>query len=184
MDKIKKSKKDDFWKKTDEEPRRGIKRYKPNKSGPDTYDNTEGTDNMKVFKNRCNEDSYSKNVICKKPKNDSYLGKKEKDSCKKSNSYREDKKNKAVKYFAEKVPKKMNFLDMETLHQKIIDNGTIKDRIDALTLFIAKGNDSGLYFEELLDMCENQRRDVVLYIIKNVTDLIVCGFVPQKKAKT
>lgn len=69
------------------------------------------------------------------------------------------------------------------VERELAVRGTIKDKVNALTLMVAKDFKNDKAFEELLGLCDNQRNEVIFYILQNVTDLLVNGFFPLHKGK-
>lgn len=71
----------------------------------------------------------------------------------------------------------------DEIERDILEKGTVKDKVNMLTLLVARDPQNDDAFSQLLDMCSGQRNDVVLYILKNATDLILNGFFPLDKKK-
>lgn len=71
----------------------------------------------------------------------------------------------------------------DEIERDILEKGTVKDKINTLTLLVARDPQNDDAFSRLLDMCSGQRHDVVLFILQNATDLILNGFFPLDKKK-
>ncbi|KAL0265956.1 UNVERIFIED_CONTAM: hypothetical protein PYX00_011673 [Menopon gallinae] len=71
----------------------------------------------------------------------------------------------------------------DDIEREILEKGTVKDKIDTLTLLVARDPSNDGAFSMLLDMCSGQRNDVIFYILKNATDLILNGFFPLDKKR-
>lgn len=71
----------------------------------------------------------------------------------------------------------------DEIERDILEKGTVKDKVNTLTLLVARDPQNDDAFSRLLDMCGGQRNDVVLYILTNATDLILNGFFPLDKKK-
>ncbi|KAF9763505.1 Highly reducing polyketide synthase gloL [Nosema granulosis] len=86
----------------------------------------------------------------------------------------EEKKKSATKKILHNVnnyAKKMK-TPMTKLERKILTNGTIKDKINVLTLQVER-NPSSENYKALLQYAENQRHDVVYEVLKNIKDLLI-----------
>ena len=78
------------------------------------------------------------------------------------------KKNKS-----EGIGVKLSKLEKELLHK-----GTIKDKINLLTLLVEK-NPSEFNYKNLLFYTENQRNDIIYLTLKNIKDLLLSKGVPE-----
>ncbi|KAG5859510.1 hypothetical protein KMI_06g10340 [Encephalitozoon hellem] len=64
------------------------------------------------------------------------------------------------------------FPDATRMERDLLMHGTIKDKIDVLTL-LTERNPSAENYKGLLAFCENQRNDVHYYALKNIKDLLI-----------
>lgn len=64
------------------------------------------------------------------------------------------------------------FPDASKMEKDLLMHGTIKDKIDVLTL-LTERNPSAENYKGLLAFCENQRNDVHYYALKNIKDLLI-----------
>ncbi|AFN82537.1 Nucleic-acid-binding protein [Encephalitozoon romaleae SJ-2008] len=64
------------------------------------------------------------------------------------------------------------FPDASKMEKDLLVHGTIKDKIDVLTL-LTERNPSAENYKGLLAFCENQRNDVHYYALKNIKDLLI-----------
>ncbi|ADM11064.1 Nucleic-acid-binding protein [Encephalitozoon intestinalis ATCC 50506] len=62
--------------------------------------------------------------------------------------------------------------DATKIEKDLLMHGTIKDKIDVLTLLVER-NPSPENYKALLAFCENQRNDVHYYVLKNIQDLLI-----------
>ncbi|KAK6089364.1 hypothetical protein P3W45_001687 [Vairimorpha bombi] len=66
---------------------------------------------------------------------------------------------------------------LSKLENEILHKGTIKDKINLLTLIVEK-NPSEQNYKNLLYYTENQRNDVIYFVLKNLKDLLISKGVP------
>jgi hypothetical protein len=79
----------------------------------------------------------------------------------------------ATKLRRRPVPPVMNrLLDASKIEKELIFRGTVRDRIDTLTLLVER-NPSPENYKSLLSYVENQRNDVIYHALKNIRDLLV-----------
>ncbi|KMV66589.1 hypothetical protein M970_020650 [Encephalitozoon cuniculi EcunIII-L] len=64
------------------------------------------------------------------------------------------------------------FPDATKIEKDLLMHGTVKDRVDVLTLLVGR-NPSAENYKNLLAFCENQRNDVHYYVLKNIKDLLI-----------
>lgn len=67
---------------------------------------------------------------------------------------------------------KNEFPDATNIERELLRHGTVKDKIDTLTLLVDR-NPSAENYKGLLAFCENQRNDVHYHTLKNIKDLLV-----------
>ncbi|TBU05699.1 hypothetical protein CWI39_0639p0020 [Hamiltosporidium magnivora] len=64
--------------------------------------------------------------------------------------------------------------NITSVEKEILKRGTIKNKIDLLTLLITqnRGNNKE-NLQKLFEFCENERHSIILYVIKNFKDLLI-----------
>jgi hypothetical protein len=72
--------------------------------------------------------------------------------------------------------------NMSELDKELLLHGTKQDKIDTLTLVIEKRS-GNIYnaLENLLNFCVGNRKDVIFYVLRNIKDLLINGFVFTEK---
>lgn len=90
---------------------------------------------------------------------------------------------KASKKKEESSTKALNVIKTDDIDKEILEKGTIKDKINMLSLIVARDHRRDDAFRQLLDLCENQRNEIVFYVLKNITELLLDGFFPLQKGR-